>query len=91
VVTSYVPAPFDGSQSCFNALGVDATSVYWTGTNAAWGAKHVFSAVDHYVWWPIYRWLRKKHVRAAGGDGAHGGVPVDGEVWDQGGLRLRPP
>jgi hypothetical protein len=57
VVTSYVPAPFDGSQSCFNALGVDATSVYWTGTNAAWGAKHVFSAVDHYVWWAIYRWL----------------------------------
>ncbi len=27
----------------------------------AWGAKHVFDAIDHYVWWTIYRWLRKKH------------------------------
>ncbi len=27
----------------------------------AWGAKRVFSALDHYVWWTIYRWLRKKH------------------------------
>ena len=29
----------------------------------AWGAKHVFSALDHYVWWSIFRWLRKKHDR----------------------------
>ena len=27
----------------------------------AWGAKHVFRAIDHYVWWTIYRWLKKKH------------------------------
>ncbi len=31
----------------------------------AWGAKHVFSGLDHYVWWTIYRWLRKKHRRVA--------------------------
>lgn len=31
----------------------------------AWGAKHVFAGIDHYVWWVIYRWLRKKHPRAA--------------------------
>ena len=27
----------------------------------AWGAKRVFVANDHYVWWTILRWLRKKH------------------------------
>lgn len=27
----------------------------------AWGAKRVFDSIDHYVWWTIYRWLRKKH------------------------------
>jgi RNA-directed DNA polymerase len=27
----------------------------------AWGAKKVFGALDHYVWWTIARWLRKKH------------------------------
>ena len=27
----------------------------------AWGAKRIFASVDHYVWWTIYRWLRKKH------------------------------
>jgi group II intron reverse transcriptase/maturase len=27
----------------------------------AWGAKRVFGAIDHYVWWTIFRWLRKKH------------------------------
>lgn len=31
----------------------------------AWGAKHVFGGIDHYVWWTIYRWLRKKHPRVA--------------------------
>jgi group II intron reverse transcriptase/maturase len=25
------------------------------------GAKRVFSQLDHYVWWTIFRWLRKKH------------------------------
>jgi RNA-directed DNA polymerase len=30
----------------------------------AWGAKHVFSSLDHYVWKTILRWLRKKHQRA---------------------------
>jgi RNA-directed DNA polymerase len=29
----------------------------------AWGAKKVFSAIDHYVWWTILRWLKKKHPR----------------------------
>jgi len=27
----------------------------------AWGAKKVFNAIDHYVWWTILRWLKKKH------------------------------
>jgi RNA-directed DNA polymerase len=30
----------------------------------AWGAKRVFSSLDHYVWWTILRWLKKKHPRA---------------------------
>jgi hypothetical protein len=37
----------------------------WCNFYHAWGAKHVFSAVDHYVWWTIYRWLRKKHLRVS--------------------------
>lgn len=31
----------------------------------AWGAKRVFAAIDHHVWWTILRWLRKKHPKAA--------------------------
>ena len=31
----------------------------------AWGASKVFRAVDHYVWWTIFRWLRKKHPHAS--------------------------
>jgi group II intron reverse transcriptase/maturase len=31
----------------------------------AWGAKRVFDALDHYVWWTIQRWLRKKHHRCS--------------------------
>jgi len=31
----------------------------------AWKARHVFAAIDHYVWWTIFRWLRKKHPRAS--------------------------
>jgi RNA-directed DNA polymerase len=27
----------------------------------AWGASRVFNGLDHYVWWTIFRWLRKKH------------------------------
>jgi group II intron reverse transcriptase/maturase len=27
----------------------------------AWGASHVFSGIDHFVWWTIFRWIRKKH------------------------------
>jgi RNA-directed DNA polymerase len=27
----------------------------------AYGAKRIFSTLDHYVWWTIRRWLRKKH------------------------------
>lgn len=29
----------------------------------AWGAKRVFAAIDHYAWWTILRWLRKKHPK----------------------------
>ena len=29
----------------------------------AWGAKSVFGAIDHYVRWTIYRWLRKKYPK----------------------------
>lgn len=25
------------------------------------GAKYVFCAIDHYIWWTILRWLKKKH------------------------------
>jgi len=31
----------------------------------AWRARTVFAAIDHYVWWTILRWLRKKHPRAS--------------------------
>jgi group II intron reverse transcriptase/maturase len=31
----------------------------------AWGAKRVFGTLDHYVWWTIQRWLRKKHGRCS--------------------------
>jgi hypothetical protein len=27
----------------------------------AWGAKRVFVALDHHLWWTIYRWLKEKH------------------------------
>jgi RNA-directed DNA polymerase len=30
----------------------------------AWGAKRIFSALDHYLWWTIFRWVKKKHGRA---------------------------
>jgi RNA-directed DNA polymerase len=48
----------------------------------AWGAKHVFGAMDHYVWWTIFRWLQKKHpnmpkkkvFRTYGVRGPQGGV-----------------
>lgn len=31
----------------------------------AWGAKKVLHGLDNYVWWTIYRWLRKKHRGAS--------------------------
>jgi RNA-directed DNA polymerase len=31
----------------------------------AWGAKRVFETLDHYVWWTIFRWLKKKHARVS--------------------------
>lgn len=31
----------------------------------AWGAKKVFTALDHYVWWSTLRWLRKKYPHAS--------------------------
>jgi len=30
----------------------------------AWGAKRVFAALDHHVWWTILRWLKKRHPHA---------------------------
>jgi len=30
----------------------------------AWGAKRVFSSLDYYTWWTVFRWLRKKHQHA---------------------------
>ena len=30
----------------------------------SWGAKRVFGALDHYLWWTIFRWVKKKHGRA---------------------------
>lgn len=30
----------------------------------AWGAKRVFTSVDHFVWWTILSWLRRKHSDA---------------------------
>ena len=27
----------------------------------AWGAKRIFTSIDHHVWWTIKRWLLKKH------------------------------
>ena len=30
----------------------------------AWGAKRVFSSIDSYAWWTVFRWLRKKHQKA---------------------------
>jgi RNA-directed DNA polymerase len=29
----------------------------------AWGAKQVFAALDHHVWWTILRWLQKRHPK----------------------------
>lgn len=29
----------------------------------AWGAKKVFDHLDHYTWWMVRRWLRRKHRR----------------------------
>ena len=29
------------------------------------GASRVFRTIDHYVWWTIFRWLRRKHHRPA--------------------------
>lgn len=33
----------------------------------SWGAKRVFGTLDYYIWWTIYRWLKKKHHRAGAG------------------------
>ena len=33
----------------------------------AFCAKRLFTRVDHYVWWTIFRWLRKKHPNASVG------------------------
>lgn len=31
----------------------------------AWGAKRVFASLDHYLWWTILRWIRKKHPKTS--------------------------
>lgn len=31
----------------------------------AWGAKKVFTSLDHYVWWSTLRWLHKKHPQVS--------------------------
>jgi len=31
----------------------------------AWGAKRVFARLDNYVWWTIFRWLKKRHPRVS--------------------------
>ncbi len=31
----------------------------------AWGAKRVQCSLDHYAWWTVFRWLRKKHQYAS--------------------------
>ena len=28
-----------------------------------WGEKRTFAYVDHFVWWRVMRWLRKKHPK----------------------------
>jgi RNA-directed DNA polymerase len=30
----------------------------------AWGASRVFRKLDHYVWWTIFRWLKKRHANS---------------------------
>jgi hypothetical protein len=56
----------------------------------AWGAKRVFDRLDHYVWWTIRRWLKKKHPRRSkralvARYGARG--PLGGVRWQDGGER----
>jgi RNA-directed DNA polymerase len=58
----------------------------------AWGAKTVFDGLDHYVWWTIFRWLRKKHPHATAVAlmARHGGWKrgVRGAVWRSGDITL---
>ena len=63
----------------------------------AWGAKRVFNRIDHYVWWTIARWLRKKHgssiqklfPRYTRRLGRRKGVWADGQETQFLGARLR--
>jgi len=55
----------------------------------AWGAKKVFAFADHYVWWTIWRWLRKKHRRAPASVLARRYArrgPRGGTWWKDGGI-----
>jgi hypothetical protein len=47
----------------------------------AYGAKRVFGSLDHYVWWTIFRWLRKKH------DGVGARKIVERYGWREPGYR----
>lgn len=57
----------------------------------AWGAKKVFGALDHYVWWTIARWLKKKHRLSLKRLGPRYGWRKPGTRclrWQDGGVRL---
>jgi RNA-directed DNA polymerase len=47
----------------------------------AWGASVVFNRIDHYVWWTIFRWVKKKH------DGASMRVLRERYTWRKPGQR----
>jgi len=47
----------------------------------AWGASVIFNRIDHYVWWTIFRWVKKKH------DGASMRVLRDRYTWRKPGQR----
>jgi group II intron reverse transcriptase/maturase len=57
----------------------------------AWGAKKVFSGLDHHVWWTVARWLKKKHrVSLLRLESRYGWRKVGGRAlrWKDGEVRL---
>ena len=63
-------APCDG-QRTRNSQGVDPfvttlrCRAWGNFYRHAWGAKRVFARLDTYVWWTIFRWLKKRHPQTA--------------------------